>query len=604
MQGRIQFRDVCFAYAAGQEAVLRDINLSIAPGRTVALVGPSGGGKSTLASLLSRFREADSGQVLIDGLPVGEYDRANLRSQIALVSQQVTLFNDTLRANIAYGALAGAEAGALEEAVRRAHADGFISRLPKGLDTVVGHGGITLSGGERQRIAIARALLKDAPILILDEATSALDTESERQVQAALDEVMHGRTTIVIAHRLSTVEKADLICVLDQGRIVERGDHAALLANGGLYANLHDAGLQGSQEPAAEGAARSEPAAPIRPAAGAVSPLVRAWRRGAWWVPLLAPAAWLFGLVVKRRRLAVLTGRAPPWRAPAPVIVVGGLTVGGVGKTPLVIWLAQWLKERGLRPGVVSRGYGGRGNRRPLRVPAEGADPAQCGDEPVLIALRTGCPVVVCRDRVRAVQALLADGEVDVVITDDGLQHYRLARDLEVAVIDGQLGFGNGRLLPAGPLREPASRLAEVDWVVCNGRRCGAAAEEALMVMRPTAFVNLHSGLRLAPAEFTKRHRSVHGVAGIGNPDRFLHALRSLGLQVQPHWLDDHHVFTGKEVLFADELPVVCTDKDAVKLSRLPTPVPQCWRLQVAADIDAAGLDLLQRALKRQAILP
>ena len=604
VQGRIQFRDVCFAYAADQEAVLRDINLSIAPGQTVALVGPSGGGKSTLASLLPRFREADSGQVLIDDLPVGEYDRASLRSQIALVSQQVTLFNDTLRANIAYGALAGAAAGALEEAVRRAHADGFISRLPKGLDTVVGHDGITLSGGERQRIAIARALLKDAPILILDEATSALDTESERQVQAALDEVMHGRTTIVIAHRLSTVEKADLICVLDQGRIVERGDHAALLANGGLYAGLHDAGLKGAQEPAAQGAAGSAPAPPIRPAAGAVPPLVRAWRRGAWWVPLLAPASWLFGLLVKRRRLAVLTGRAPPWRAPAPVIVVGGLTVGGAGKTPLVIWLAQWLRERGLRPGVVSRGYRGSGNRRPLRVPAEGADPAQCGDEPVLIALRTGCPVVVCRNRVRAVQALLADGEVDVVISDDGLQHYRLARDLEVAVIDGQLGFGNGRLLPAGPLREPASRLAEVDWVVCNGRRCGAAAEEALMAMRPTAFVNLHSGLRLVPAEFAERHRSVHAVAGLGNPDRFLHTLQGLGLQVLPHWLADHHAFTGKEVLFADELPVVCTDKDAVKLSRLPAPMPQCWRLQVAADIDADGLDLLQRALKRQAILP
>ena len=622
VQGRIEFRAVCFAYAAEQGAVLRDINLTAAPGQTVALVGRSGSGKTTLASLIPRFREAESGQVLIDGVPVEEYDKANLRSQIALVSQQVTLFNDSLRANIAYGALAGADAAAIEDAVRRAHADGFISRLPNGLDTVVGDEGVLLSGGERQRIAIARALLKDAPILILDEATSALDSESERTIQAALEEVMRGRTTIVIAHRLSTVERADVIHVLDEGRIVERGDHAALLAQGKLYASLYRTGLQDGD---AAGSA-APPAAPPDDRAGSAnrwleplrsrladharnsSPLTRAWVRGAWWTPLARPAAWLFGQAAERRRLAARSGKKVPWRAPAPVIVVGNLTVGGTGKTPLVIWLAQWLRSRGLRPGIVSRGHGGSGNRRPLLVAAD-ADPARCGDEPVLIAERTGCPVAVCRDRAKAVEKLLDATQCDLVVADDGLQHYGLARDLEIVVVDGRRRFGNGRLLPAGPLREPPSRMLQSDWVVCKGRLCGAAPDEALMRLRPVAFVNLRSGVALPPADFAQRHERVQAVAGIGDPEGFAGTLAEVGLQAQLHPLPDHHAFTGEEILFNDGLPVVCTEKDAVKLRRLSVSLAHCWALRVEAEIDAAGerrlLEVMtQRCLPLQAEQP
>ena len=623
VQGRIEFRAVCFAYAAEQGTVLRDINLTAAPGQTVALVGRSGSGKTTLASLIPRFREAESGQVLIDEVPVEEYDKANLRSQIALVGQQVTLFNDSLRANIAYGALAGADAAAIEDAVRRAHADGFISRLPNGLDTVVGDDGILLSGGERQRIAIARALLKDAPILILDEATSALDGESERTIQAALEEVMRGRTTIVIAHRLSTVEKADIIHVLDEGRIVERGDHAALLAQGELYASLYRTGLQdgedaGGAAPDASPADRrassanhwleplrsrlSEMAGPVVGEHGRnTAPLVRAWRRGAWWTPLARPAAWLFGRVAERRRLAARSGKKVPWRAPVPVIVVGNLTVGGTGKTPLVIWLAQWLLGRGLRPGIVSRGYGGSGNRRPLMVAAD-ADPARCGDEPVLIAERTGCPVAVCRDRAKAVEKLLEATQCDLVLSDDGLQHYGLARDLEIVVVDGRHRFGNGRLLPAGPLREPPSRIQQADWVVSNGRRCGAAPHEALMRLRPVAFVNLRSGVALPPADFAQRHELVHAVAGIGNPEGFANTLAEVGLQVQLHPLPDHQAFTGEEILFDDGRPVVCTEKDAVKLRRLAVSMTHCWALRVEAEIDAEGERRLQEVMEQRCL--
>ena len=609
VQGRIEFRAVNFTYAAEQGEVLRDINISIMPGQTVALVGRSGSGKSTLASLIPRFYEPDTGQVLIDGVPVQEYALADLRRQVALVTQQVTLFNDTLAANIAYGRLAQAEAAAVEDAVRRAHAQGFIARLPEGLNTLVGDDGALFSGGERQRIAIARALLKDAPILILDEATSALDAESEQNVQAALAEVMRKRTTLVIAHRLSTVEGADAIYVLDEGRIVEQGDHAGLMAEGKLYASLYDAGLSNGEAagnlPASPQQAEAVPAQGLGSRAERVlSPFLQGLYGGAWWTGLLAPLSWLYGRVVRRRRWAALTGKAPAWRAPVPVIVVGNLTLGGTGKTPLVIWLAEWLIRQGLRPGIISRGYGGKGNRRPLLVPPQGGDPALYGDEPVLIARRTGCPVAVCRQRPRAAQRLLETGQVDLIIADDGLQHYRLARDLEVAVIDGQRGFGNGRLLPAGPLREPPGRVREVDWVVSNGRLSGAVPEESLMRMKPVAFINLQTGARLAPAAFVKRHSQVHAVAGIGNPHRFQHGLQALGLRAVLHPLADHHVFNGCEVVFADGLPVVCTDKDAVKLQRLAAPLDHCWRLEVVADVDATGEHRLRTALRERDILP
>lgn len=248
-QGAIRFEQLSFCYEPAKGSVLESINLEIMPCQTVALVGHSGSGKSTLVSLLARFYEADSGRILLDGIDIRELPLAELRKQIALVGQQIILFNDTIGHNIAYGCHRQVSQQDIIQAAEAAHAMEFINRLPNGLDTIIGENGILLSGGQRQRLAIARALLKNAPILILDEATASLDTEAERHIQAALETLMRRRTTLVIAHRLSTVENADQILVLYQGRIIERGTHSQLLAQGGHYAELYRLQFHNGSEP-------------------------------------------------------------------------------------------------------------------------------------------------------------------------------------------------------------------------------------------------------------------------------------------------------------------------------------------------------------------
>lgn len=239
VEGRIEFRNLGFTYPATDKPALRSINVTIEPGQTVALIGRSGSGKTTLINLLPRFYCYTEGDILLDGRPLNTYTLKNLRSHIALVTQHITLFNDSIAHNIAYGDLQDMDEEDIRLAAKAAHSMDFVDNLSEGLHTLVGENGALLSGGQRQRLAIARAILKDAPILIMDEATSALDTESERHIQAALDEVMKDRTTLIIAHRLSTIENADLILVMDKGQVVESGHHNELLQKDGAYARLY-----------------------------------------------------------------------------------------------------------------------------------------------------------------------------------------------------------------------------------------------------------------------------------------------------------------------------------------------------------------------------
>jgi len=238
IEGKIDIKNLNFNYSAGQKSILKNINISIKPGTSVALIGRSGSGKTTLSNLIPRFYNHQQGDILIDDVDVNDYKLSNLREHISLVTQNVTLFNDTIANNIAYGTLQKTPIELIKQAAKEANAYEFIEQLPDGWNTLVGENGLKLSGGQRQRIAIARALLKDAPILILDEATSALDTESEQLIQSALEKAMKNRTTIVIAHRLSTIQNADEILVMDQGEIIESGTHSNLLESSGLYTKL------------------------------------------------------------------------------------------------------------------------------------------------------------------------------------------------------------------------------------------------------------------------------------------------------------------------------------------------------------------------------
>lgn len=605
VSGRVEFRNVRFSYDDGLPEVLGGISFEVKPGETVALVGRSGSGKSTLVSLIPRFYSPSGGEILIDGNPIASFSLSNLRKHIAIVSQQVTLFNDTVERNIGYGTLQDASVEEITDAARKAYAWEFIEELESGLKTIVGDDGVLLSGGQRQRLAIARAFLKDAPILILDEATSALDTESERYIQAALEAVVKGRTTFIIAHRLSTIEKADRIFVIDKGAIVEQGTHSELLAKRGFYAQLHatdqlSAGEEADVAPIAIGSQH-----PVRKHATSMIDarlIVDAWYNDALWIRLFAPFSFLYQQIVRWRRKWLSTRKH--WKASVPLVVVGNISVGGTGKSPLVIGLVNHLKSMGLKPGVVSRGYGGKGAAYPLEVCAT-SNSREVGDEPLMIYNRTRCPVVVDPDRVKATKNLLENHDCDIVVSDDGLQHYALDRDIEIAVVDGDRGLGNGLCLPAGPLREPASRLGEVDLVVVNGesKSVVSLAEARMEKMRlvPTALVNVVTGDKNELSEL--RGQAVHAVVGISNPMRFFATLESLGCVVIPHQFPDHHVFRAEEIRFDDGLPVIMTEKDAVKFDALElgNMHDQFWFLEVTAELEMDKVNqLLDNVIQRK----
>ncbi|HEX5277158.1 MAG TPA: tetraacyldisaccharide 4'-kinase [Fluviicoccus sp.] len=314
--------------------------------------------------------------------------------------------------------------------------------------------------------------------------------------------------------------------------------------------------------------------------------LVRDWYHGGWLPVLLMPLTALFWLIATLRRLVYRSGLIPIKRFPVPVIVIGNISIGGTGKTPLTLHLVQLLKEAGYRPAIVSRGYGGRSDHYPLLLGSE-TRAEESGDEPLLIYRETGVPVVVDPRRPRAVELLVQRGLCDIVISDDGLQHYALHRDLELLVVDGERGLGNGWMLPSGPLREPASRAASVDAVVING---GSGLNLPLR-QAPVFRFCLKPGklLPVGPADkacTAPQAGQVHAVAGIGNPGRFFTTLEACGFAVIPHAFADHHQFRPEDLEFEDHLPIVMTTKDAVKCREFAKP--DVWQLPVAVEADPA----------------
>jgi tetraacyldisaccharide 4'-kinase len=302
------------------------------------------------------------------------------------------------------------------------------------------------------------------------------------------------------------------------------------------------------------------------------------WYSRSPWLVLLTPLSLLFRIVVRLRRGAYRRGLLRSHRLDMPVIVVGNITVGGTGKTPLVAWLAGYLREQGFRPGIIARGYGGRAKSWPQQVRPD-SDPAVVGDEAVLLASLTGCPIAVGPRRVATAEALIKYNDVDLVISDDGLQHYALQRDIEIIVIDGVRRFGVGFMLPAGPLREPVGRLKEADLLVVNG--IGGAGEHPMKLKSGAAHNLRDEGVTRPVSDF--RDSRVHAVAGIGNPERFFQMLRQVIRRVEEHPFPDHHRYRANDLRFDDDAPVLMTAKDAVKCRRFASGNE--WYVPVSAEL-------------------
>ena len=587
IEGRIDFKNVSFSYKGSIGNTLTNIDLDIKDGESVAFVGRSGAGKTTLMSLLPRFYDGFSGEICVDGISLSDYDIKNLRSHIALVSQNITLFNDTIASNINYGS----NEKTLDEikiAAKKANAHEFIEALPDGYETIAGDDGVLLSGGQRQRIAIARAILKDAPILILDEATSALDSESENYIQDALKELTLNRTTLVIAHRLSTIENSDKIVVMEQGEIVEIGNHETLIEKEGHYAELHRNQFKDEGEDKWERKQTTELVEQDINDLSSVSFIEQSWYQKKLWLWLLWPLSLLTKFAANRRREKFISQPGLSWKPDIPVIVVGNVVVGGTGKTPMVIWLTKLLENKGYRPGIVSRGYGGSSPKNPIIVD-DSTSVKISGDEPVIIYKNTLRPVCISSNRISAVRKLLKDTDTNIVISDDGLQHYKMDRDLEIVIFDGNRGVGNGLCLPAGPLREPLDRIEDADFFVSSSKiiDLNTKHHKYLMNYQPIEWARISDNKRFR-ADSWPLSKNVHAVAGISNPAKFYKTLSGLGLNPIHHSFPDHYQFSEEDLDFDDTLPIIMTEKDAVRC--LDMKNKNLWYLSVEAKFEEKAL--------------
>ena len=587
--GNIKFSDVSFAYNS-KEPVLTNLNFSITKNETVAIVGKSGSGKSTIANLISRFYSDFTGEISVDDVSILDYQLSHLRKSISIVNQSPTLFNDTIEKNIAYGD-SDIDQAKLKEAAEISGCNEFILRLPEGFKSEIGDDGVLLSGGQRQRLAIARAFYKDSPIIILDEATSALDNESELIVQEAIEQLINNRTTIVIAHRLSTIENADKILVLDNGSVAESGTHDELLGQEGIYKSLYQNKFNdsGDSKKSSRKAVSQEFLPTFTEEPTQQGYLIDAWYNKSFWLYILAPLTFLFSSLVKARRNSYINNPKKVWNSSKPIIVVGNISMGGTGKTPLVKFIASELAKRGFKPGLVSRGYGGKYSGT-LEVTSE-TTYKQTGDEAQILA-KLNIPFFIDKNRSRAARKLQEKHDVDVVISDDGLQHYAMGRDIEIAVIDGARRLGNGLAFPAGPLREPKSRLSEVDFIVNNGGP--TEGDEILMTLSPAKFIHLNSGKEYSVDKWPM-HNQVHAIAGVGNPNRFFDLLLRLGFEFDKNPFPDHHKYNKRDLYYLDHLHILMTEKDAAKCKHFKNS--KIWYLSIESKIESQFIDKLEEKL-------
>ena len=596
IEGNIEINELFFAYKnSPDKKVLRNISLSIPKGQTVAFVGKSGAGKTSLVNLLPRFYDNFSGEITIDGTSIKDYRLSNLRSHISIVSQDVTLFNDSIEKNISYGS--ERDLKDIQIASKEAFADEFIRLMPDGYKTTVGDDGALLSGGQKQRIAIARAILKDSPILILDEATSALDSESELKIQEAMTNLTKNRTTLVIAHRLSTIEDADKIVVLDNGEIVEEGTHNELLSLEGHYSQLH-ANQFKDDTPVVE--KRPDPVFPItplmQPKIDHTSFIERSWYRKKSFLSLMLwPLSKVTSYISKRRHNAYIANKPKRTNKDIPLIVVGNIVAGGTGKTPVVIKLINELKDKGYNPSVISRGFGGKSNRYPLLVNDE-VSSSESGDEPKMIYLNTKVPVCVSPNRVKGVNELLKKSTTNIIVSDDGMQHYKMYRDIEIAVFDGSRGLGNGLCLPSGPLRESQERLNDVDFIISSNEPLNEEGiESEVFNFEAIEFIRNSDKTSIRVDEWPLS-RNVNAVAGIGNPTKFFQTLKSLGLNPVEHSFPDHYEFQKGDLIFEENFPIIMTEKDAIRLEG--SIDIDFWYLKIRANLPDGFIDRVLSKIK------